>query len=135
MTLLEMINLSIIIAIGLCLIVRPSLISQWLKPTAVFLIVLACVQMVMSGYSWRYLSAYGLIFLITLWAFAVKLLNGNIVPRRILQGVLIIVLPMVLLPWAVFAPVPPITFTHRVTPIRNTDFPVGRYQPPRRIFQ
>ncbi|PZR39123.1 MAG: hypothetical protein DI538_07725, partial [Azospira oryzae] len=123
MSLLEMINLSIVIAIGLCLIVRPSLISQWLKPTAVFLIVLACVQMVMSGYSWRYLSAYGLIVLITLWAFAVKLLNGNIVPRRILQGVLIIVLPMVLLPWAVFAPVP------------RLPLPIGSHQLGTRIFR
>src|SRR5688572_21513665 len=102
----EILNLFIAVATALCLIVRPSVINRALKPVAAFLIVLSCLQLFVSGYSWHYLSGYALIFLVTLWALAGHSLKSSVVPKRILQGALVISLPIALLPWSIFLAVP-----------------------------
>jgi predicted dienelactone hydrolase len=106
MSALEILNLSITVAIALCLIVRPSPINRALKPLVAILIVLSSLQLLISGYSWRYLPGYGLILLIALWALAGRSINSSIVSKRILQGALVVSVPIALLSWSIFLAVP-----------------------------
>lgn len=89
-----------------CLIVRPSLINNALKPMIISMIGLSCLQLLDSGYSWRYVPGYGLLLLLTLWALAREKVTTSIVVRRLLQVALVMALPVALLPWSVFRPVP-----------------------------
>jgi predicted dienelactone hydrolase len=105
MSALEILNLFITVATASCLIVRPALINRVSKPIVAILVSLSCLQLLISGYSWRYLPGYILIFLVALWALAGHNIN-KVVVKRILQFTLVVSLPFVLLPWSIFLAVP-----------------------------
>lgn len=106
MNALEVLSLLAATGITLCLIVRPFFVYRILKPTAALIIGLLGLQLVVGGYSWRYAPSCLLIFVIATWAFADQYVRNSIITRRVLQGLLTILLPLALLPWVIFLPVP-----------------------------
>jgi predicted dienelactone hydrolase len=97
MSSLEILIVSILVATTSCLIVIPHLMVRILKPVAIVLILLSCLQLIIHGCSWRYLPGYVLILAIIACALAQK---------RIIRLALVILLPIALLPWSIFSPVP-----------------------------